>query len=121
MAWTISTMAWTILDGSQLLQQQQFDGSNNLNWGIKTLEHGLSFLLECAYDNGEFVYQVRQPNGDLQLHTMHIMHNVNASHSAYTAPVFMLNFSKGYLEYFEEDLGLLGPLNQRSKPRQMLF
>jgi hypothetical protein len=60
MAWTISTMAWTILDGHQLLQTQQFDGSSNLQWAIKSLEHGLSFLLECAYDNGEFVYQVRQ-------------------------------------------------------------
>jgi Glycosyl hydrolase family 9 len=61
MAWTLSTMAWTILDGRELLQQQQFDGRNNLQWGVKTLEYGLSFLLDCAFDDGEFVYQVRQP------------------------------------------------------------
>ena len=52
-------MAWSILDGKEMLQKQQFDGSNNLKWAIGTLEYGLKFLLECAFDDGEFVAQVR--------------------------------------------------------------
>lgn len=59
MGWTISTMAWSIIDGKDMLQSQKFDGSTNLKWAIQTLEYGLSFLLDCAFDDGEFVAQVR--------------------------------------------------------------
>ena len=61
MGWTLSTMAWGIIDGKEMLQKQSFDGSSNLKWAIGTLEYGLSFLLDCSYDDGEFVAQVRRP------------------------------------------------------------
>jgi hypothetical protein len=59
MGWTVSTLAWGIIDGADLLRAQTFDGDNNLRWAISTLEYGLKFLLDCSYDGGEFVAQVR--------------------------------------------------------------
>ena len=59
MGWTVSTMAWGILDGYQLLSKQTYDGQTNLAWALETLEYGLQFLLDCSYENGEFVAQVR--------------------------------------------------------------
>ena len=59
MGWTVSTMAWGILDGYQLLSKQTYDGQSNLAWALETLEYGLRFLLDCSYDDGEFVAQVR--------------------------------------------------------------
>lgn len=58
MGWTISTMAWSIIDGQQWLTNQQYDGKSNLQWAIQTLEYGLEFLLDCSFENGEFVAQV---------------------------------------------------------------
>lgn len=60
MGWTLSTMAWAILNGKDLLQSQNFDGTSNLKWAVSALEYGLKFLLDCSYDDGEFVAQVRQ-------------------------------------------------------------
>lgn len=59
MGWTIATMAWGILDGQALLTKQSYDGKSNLAWALETLEYGLEFLLDCSFDDGEFVYQVR--------------------------------------------------------------
>lgn len=59
MGWTLSTMAWGIIDGKEMLKKQQFDGASNLKWAVGTLEYGLEFLLDCSFDNGEFVAQVR--------------------------------------------------------------
>ena len=61
MGWTLSTMAWGIIDGKEMLKKQQFDGASNLKWAVGTLEYGLEFLLDCYFENGEFVAQVRQP------------------------------------------------------------
>ena len=58
MGWTIATLAWGILDGYQLLAKQTYDGQTNLAWGLETLEYGLEFLLDCSFDDGEFVAQV---------------------------------------------------------------
>lgn len=58
MAWTIATMAWSVLDSHSLLGSQNFDGNNNKKWALDSLEYGLEFLLDCSYDNGEFVAQV---------------------------------------------------------------
>lgn len=72
MGWTLTTMAWSILDGQQLLAQQQYDGKTNLQWGLQTLEYGLEFLLDCSFDDGEFVFQVRSlvtTSCDLSPHT----------------------------------------------------
>ena len=51
-------MAWSIIDGQELLSSQQYDGKSNLQWAIETLEYGLEFLLDCSLDNGDFVFQV---------------------------------------------------------------
>lgn len=58
MGWTVATLAWSVIDGQQLLSGQQFDGKSNLQWGLETLEYGLGFLLDCSFDSGEFVAQV---------------------------------------------------------------
>ncbi|NJR43054.1 MAG: hypothetical protein HC767_10750 [Akkermansiaceae bacterium] len=59
MGWTISNIAWAMVDGKQVLQKGRFDNNDNWHWARKTLEHGLDFLLACSFDDGEFVAQVR--------------------------------------------------------------
>lgn len=58
MGWTITTIAWSIIDGQELLSSQQYESKSNLQWAIETLEYGLEFLLDCSLDNGDFVFQV---------------------------------------------------------------
>ena len=62
MGWTVATMAWGIIDGQEYLASQRFDGKSNLQWALQTLEYGLEFLLDCSFDSGEFVAQVRSSN-----------------------------------------------------------
>jgi hypothetical protein len=59
MAWTITTLAWSIIDGQDMLQTTRYDGRSNHEWAMQTLQYGAEFLLKCSFADGEFVIQVR--------------------------------------------------------------
>lgn len=51
-------MAWAMRDGRRLLTHTQYDGNSNWEWGMRTLEYGVQYLLDCTFEDGEFVAQV---------------------------------------------------------------
>jgi hypothetical protein len=59
MAWSVTNMAWAMRDGRRLLSHTAHDGRSNWDRGMRTLQHGVEFLLDCSFPNGEFVAQVR--------------------------------------------------------------
>jgi hypothetical protein len=60
MSWSVAQLAWSMVDGEDMLKRGTFDGKSNWHWAMRTLEHGLSFLFRCHLTFGSFVAQVRK-------------------------------------------------------------
>ena len=81
MFWTVTQLAWTMVDGEDVLRSAMRGGgkSNNWDWAMQTLLHGVDFILRCHVAPDALVVQVRSiRRGDccgqlalLQLRSVH--------------------------------------------------
>ena len=59
MSWAVTQIAWSVIDGRELLKHGTYDGRNNYVWALQTLLHGVDYLLRCHVADDALVVQVR--------------------------------------------------------------
>ena len=58
MCWAVTNLAWSLIDGADVLKATKYDGKSNYEWALATLLHGVDFLLKCHIKDDAFVIQV---------------------------------------------------------------
>ena len=87
MCWAIAQIAWSMVDGANVLSGGTFDGKSNHAWPLQALLHGVNFLFKCHVKSNAFVIQVR-PAQKLrwQLHGADALSSAERSSSSLFTP-----------------------------------
>ena len=59
LCWTITQLSWAMIDGANVLKRGQFDGQSNWEWAMRTLLHGVDYILRCHVEPDKLVVIVR--------------------------------------------------------------